>query len=353
VQEFAREYPLDAVVGVDDATAIVAAAVAEALSLPHNPVEAVAAARNKQCAREILREAGLPSPPFLRASIHDDPTALAHRVGYPCVLKPLVLSGSRGVIRANDPEEFVAAFHRLSAILRAPDVAGGGADAEAILVEGFIPGVEVALEGLLVDGELRVLCLFDKPDPLDGPFFEETLYVTPSRLPDTVQASIHAEVARAAAALGLREGPVHAELRVNEQGPWILEVNPRSIGGRCSRALRFGAGMSLEELLLRHALRMEIPSLERERRAAGVMMLPIPRAGILTGIHGQEDVRAAPGLEELILTARVGQELVPLPEGAPYLGFLFARGETPEEVEAALREAHRRLELDIQPLPGV
>lgn len=345
--EFAREYPVDAVVGVDDAVALPAAAVAEVLSLPYNPFAAVAAARNKHRTREILRGAGLPVPEFALFSIEDDPAALAPGIAYPCVVKPLVLSASRGVIRADNEERFAAAFRRLTAILRAPDVTAAhpGEEARQVLVESFLPGREVALEGLLVEGELRILCLFDKPDPLDGPFFEETLYITPSRLPAAVQAAVASCAAQAARALGLREGPVHAELRVNKQGPWVLEVNPRSIGGRCSRALRFGAGMSLEEILLRHALRLEIPSLERERKAAGVMMLPIPRAGILEEVRGQAEARRVPGIEELLITAHPGQELVPLPEGAPYLGFLFARGETPEQVEEALRDAHRRLEV--------
>ncbi|MGH7370975.1 MAG: ATP-grasp domain-containing protein, partial [Candidatus Methylomirabilales bacterium] len=191
--------------------------------------------------------------------------------------------------------------------------------------------------------------IFDKPDPLEGPFFEETIYVTPSRLPDSVQQSIVACTAQAVGALGLEHGPIHAELRVNDQGPWILEIAPRSIGGLCSRALRFGEGISLEELILRHAMGLEVDSIIRERQAAGVMMIPIPRAGILREVRGQEDARRVEGIEEIRLTVPVGQEVVPLPEGARYLGFIFARAETPERVEAALREAHRRLEFIITP----
>jgi biotin carboxylase len=275
---------------------------------------------------------------------------VARTVPYPCVVKPLVLSASRGVIRADDPEELVAAFLRLSAILRAPDVQELSEDTRSILVEGFIPGREVALEGLLERGRLRVLCLFDKPDPLDGPFFEETLYVTPSRLPENVQKAVEQCVAGAASALGLVDGPLHAELRVNEDGPWILEVNPRSIGGRCSRVLRFGTGMSLEELILRHALRLEIPSLDRERRAAGVMMLPIPHGGVFEELGGVQEALAVAGIEELIVSAHPGQVLIPLPEGAPYLGFLFARGDIPEAVEAALRTGHGKLRPIIRPM---
>jgi len=346
--EFARTHPLDAVVPVDDDTTVAAAAISAALGLPHNSVASAAAARDKHLMRALLARAGVPVPRYTLASLDEDPGAVAASVGYPCVVKPLFLSASRGVIRADDPEALWVAVTRLRAILEDPEVAErGGEAARHYLVEAFVPGQEVALEGLLLKGELQVLALFDKPDPLEGPFFEETIYVTPSRLPAGVQAELAAATARAAEALGLREGPVHAELRWNEAGPWVIEIAARSIGGLCSRTLRFGTGLALEELILRHALGMEIPSLEREARAAGVMMLPIPRRGTLREIRGQEAALAVPGVEEIAITAHPGQELVPLPEGAAYLGFLFARAETTEEVEAALRKAHRRLDFVI------
>jgi biotin carboxylase len=347
VARFARRHPLHAVVPVDDLTTVVGAAIAETLGLRANPVGAVATTRNKHAMREALRRARVASPPYWLFTLADDPATAARTVSYPCVLKPTILAASRGVIRADDEAGFVAAFRRIAAILRTPEVAAHGADAEQILVEGFIPGREVALEGLLVDGELTVLALFDKPDPLDGPFFEETLYVTPSRLPAAEQEAIRHVTGWAALALGLREGPVHAELRVNAAGPWVIELAARSIGGLCSRTLRFGTGMSLEEVILRHALGIELDSLERERQPAGVMMLPIPRAGVLQAVHGQEAAERVPGIEAVTITAHRGQELVPLPEGSRYLGFVFARAETPEAVEAALREAHRLLSFDI------
>lgn len=344
ILEFAREYPIRAVVAADDDGVILSAMASRALGLSSNSVEAAWAARDKFRMREVLRGGGLPSPPFYRVLVEEGPEAAARRVVYPCVLKPLFLAGSRGVIRANDSTQFVGAFHRIAAILRRPDVAAqGGALAGQIMVEGFIPGVEVALEGLLVKGRLKVLALFDKPDPLDGPFFEESIYVTPSRLPTATQERIAACTAQALKAIGLYEGPVHAELRLNEQGPWIIEIAPRSIGGLCSRTLRFGDGISLEELILRHAVGLEVESFEREEPAAGVMMIPIPQAGILREVRGKADAETVPGIEEIMLTIPVGQELIPLPEGARYLGFIFARGETPNDVEASLREAHRRL----------
>jgi len=349
VAELARRQPFDAVVPVDDLTTVVGAAVAEKLGLPANSVAAVATARNKHRMREALARAGIPAPAFTLLTLADDPAVAARRVPYPCVLKPTILAASRGVIRADDEAAFVAAFRRIEAILRSPEIAALGDGASEILVEGFVPGAEVALEGLLVDGRLHVLALFDKPDPLDGPFFEETIYVTPSRLPAATRAAIAACTARAARALGLRDGPIHAELRVNAGGPWPIELAARSIGGLCSRTLRFGTGMTLEELILRHALRLDIASLERERRPAGVMMIPIPRRGVLEAVRGEDAARAVAGVEEVTITAHVGQELVPLPEGSRYLGFIFARAETPEAVEAALREAHRRLAFDIAP----
>ena len=349
IEAFARSYPLDAVVAVDDDGTLLAAAAAKALGLPHNPAAAVAATRNKHRLRRKVSAAGLLSPRFERLSVKDDPVRAAPRMPFPCVLKPLHLAASRGVMRADNVQQFVVAFERLAAILRAPDVVRRGSRlARHLLVEAFLPGVEVALEGLLVGGELTVLAVFDKPDPLDGPFFEETLYVTPSRLPPDVQADLAAQTAKAVAAIGLREGPVHAEWRLNGHGAWLLEIAARSIGGLCSRVLQFGAGVSLEELILMHASGVDVAAYKRESAAAGVMMLPIPRRGVLRAVDGQEAARAVPGIVDLAITIVLGQEVVPLPEGVQYLGFLFARGDTPEEVEAALRKAHQFLSFTIE-----
>ncbi len=347
---FAKDSPLDAVVSADEDAIVLAAMISEALSLPHNPVSAAAAAKDKHRLREILTAASVPTPPSQIFSIDDPPETLSQKVVYPCVLKPTFLSASRGVIRANHPDEFVAAFYRLGRILKEPEVKHlGGTAAKQILVEDFIPGKEVALEGLLQNGYLSILALFDKPDPLDGPFFEETIYVTPSRLPASVQEAISECTGRAAAALGLKEGPIHAELRVNERGPLIIELAARSIGGICSRALRFGVGLTLEEIILRHALGLPIESLERERPAAGVMMIPIPAAGILTGYQGVEEAKKVPGIEDVKIMIHRRQKIIPLPEGRRYLGFIFARAPRPEEAESALREAHRKLKFEIAP----
>jgi biotin carboxylase len=347
VAALAARRPLRAVVGVDDLTAVAAAAIAERLGLRSSAAAAVAAARDKFQMRQCLAAAGVPIPRFRRVALKDDSFLAARGVEFPCVLKPLALSASRGVIRANTVDQFIAAFRRIAALLQRDNVEVRGDAAQFLLAEEYIPGIEVALEGLMVGGTLHALALFDKPDPLEGPFFEETIYVTPSRLPAEVQAAVERVTAAACAALGLAEGPVHAELRVNDDGPWVLEVAARSIGGLCSRTLRFGTGMTLEEIILRHALGRPIDSLVRERRPAGVMMIPIPRAGRLAAVRGSEAAAAVPGIEAVTITAHVGQDLVPLPEGWQYLGFIFARGDTPDAVEATLRDAHARLEFDI------
>jgi len=345
VQVFSEQYPINGVVGVDDTTAVVGAAVATRLELKGNPIHAAIAASDKHLQRELLARAAVPIPRFVLRGLDEDSTAVATSTTYPCVLKPVRLSASRGVMRADSPQSFVTAHERLRAILADPETAAACGDrARQYLVEEFVPGFEVALEGLVVDRRLHVLTLFDKPDPLDGPFFEETIYVTPSRVPAGLQAAIKDCADRAVRAVGITDGPVHAELRYNERGPWLIELAARPIGGRCSAVLRFGDhGVSLEELILRHALGMPIPSLQRERLAAGVMMIPIPGAGTLTEVRGVAEAKSVPLVEDVQITAHPGERLIPFPEGSRYPGFIFARGETPDVVETALREAHRRL----------
>jgi hypothetical protein len=350
-----RVRPVEGIIAVGDRPTVIASRVAEALGLPGHPSDGAAAARDKQRTRERLRDAGLPGPWFLGSRIDVNPRDLADVLSFPCVIKPVALSGSRGVIRADDLGGFLVAFERLRALLQLPEIRAERNQAhDRILVEGFIPGREFALEGLLHHGALSVLALFDKPDPLDGPFFEETIYVTPSSVPTGVETSITAAVARAAAAIGLRHGPIHAECRVNDSAVFVLEVAARPIGGLCSRALRFeenGIGsrplVSLEELLLRHALGEPPGAWSREPCGSGVMMIPIPGRGVYRRVSGVEDARRVDGVDEVIVTAKADQLLVPLPEGASYLGFIFARGETRDAVEQSLRMAHGRLTFSI------
>lgn len=348
---FHRDRPLDAVVPAEDEGTVLAARAAAALGLAGNPEESVVSGRDKHVFREITRAAGLKTPWFKRYRLQEEPAAIAAEVVFPCVLKPLFLSGSRGVIRADRPAEFVAAFRRIGAILARPEVrAQGGELADWLLVESYLPGAEVAVEGILRQGRLHPLVFFDKPDPLEGPFFEETLYVTPSSHPEALQRRVLAVAADGARALGLRTGPIHAELRLGGGEPVLLEIAARSIGGRCSRVLRFGSGISLEEIILGTALGMVPAEQAREEAAAGVMMIPIPAAGLLTGVAGLEKARQTPGVEGVEITIPAGQPVVPLPEGRRYLGFIYAKGETPGQVETALREAQRRLRFDIRPV---
>lgn len=344
VLSFAKKYPIAAVVPTEDRATRLAAALSEALDLPHNALSAVEAADDKKILRQRLQQAGLPCPSFQTYASSIPPQSVAHGLHYPVVLKPTGLSGSQGVIRANGPDEFAAAFERIKRLLDDPDVIRRrGETSEEILVEQYIPGEEVAVEGLLRGGELTCLALFDKPDPLEGPYFEETIYVTPSRFPQTLQQNIIDAVSEGAQVIGLKEGPVHAELRILANIPYIIEIAARSIGGRCGKVLRFGTGLSLEEIIIRHALALPLPPLQREKQAAGVMMIPIAKGGILKAIEGLSEAKGIDGVIDVEITAHLGQKLVPLPEGRHYLGFIFGKAKMPQAVEAALRRAHDAL----------
>ena len=325
--------PIDGIVPVDDRGVMAAAHTAEKLGLAHNPPEAAARTRDKRALRDALAAAEVPQPRY--AEITD----LDHLpdVGYPCVVKPAGLSASQGVIRADDETAALAAARRADAI----------ACGEPLLVEEYVPGFEVAVEGLLRGGELEVLAVFDKPDPLVGPYFEETIYVTPSRFAPAILAQVEQLTQRAARALELREGPVHAELRIDGRDIRVIDVAARSIGGLCARALRFGAGISLEEVILRHAVGLPLDDLGREDAASGVMMIPIPRSGTLRAVDGQDEARAIDGIVGVEISIGPGRPVVALPEGNRYLGFVFARGDTPAAVEQALRTAHARLRITI------
>jgi len=352
--------PIDGVLAVGDRPTVIAARVLEALGLPGHLSDGAAAARNKLTTRERLRDAGLPIPSFFSASVSADAHELAQSVTFPAVVKPLRLSGSRGVMRADDPAGLVAAFYRLRALFQAPDIRAERIDGDdSVLIESFIEGSEYALEGVLNHGRLDVLAIFDKPDPLDGPFFEETIYVTPSAAPPEVENAITDGVRYAVQALGLYHGPIHAECRVQmwkgQPLVFVLEVAARPIGGLCARALRFSGRadstplISLEELLLHHALGESTEHWRREDAASGVMMVPIPRRGVLRGVAGIDDARQVPGIEDVRITAKTDQVLVPLPEGSSYLGFIFARAARAADVDRALRAAHEQLEFVIDP----
>lgn len=325
--EVAARGPFDGIVAVGDRPAYAAALLAEKLGIPFSPPEAVRAAGNKLLSRIRFQAAGLLTPRH----------ALESAPGFPCVLKPLDQSASKGVIRADDEAEFAAAHARIKALTHHA----------VVLAEDFIPGREFALEGLVTNGALQTLALFDKPDILDGPYFEESIYTTPSRAPEATQRDIRETAQRAVTALGLTRGSVHAEMRVNPRGVWMLEIAARPIGGLCSRVLRFENGASLEELLLRHASGDDVSRATLEPGAHGVMMIPVPAPGIFTHVDGVDDARGIPGIEDLVITAKTGQHLLPWPEGSSYPGFIFARGPSPQFVENALRAAHARLQFQV------
>lgn len=343
--------PPAAILALGDRPTPTAALAARALGLPGNDPEAVTRCRSKLTQRETLRAARIPVPEFFAFPAADSLEKILARVNFPCVVKPLSLAASQGVIRADNAAEFRAAISRIRALLASPEIQATREPALGeLLVERYIPGREVAIEALLDRGHLRVLALFDKPDPLEGPYFEETIYVTPSRLAESQQSALRECAAAATRALGLAHGPVHAEFRVNADGPWVLEVAPRPIGGLCSRALRFGPSrISLEELLLRHALDLGGFDLEREEHASGVMMIPVPRGGIFERVEGIEEAERVPGVTEIRITARLKDYVAAWPEGASYLGFIFARAATPAEAEAALRAAHAKLQFTFSP----
>jgi formate-dependent phosphoribosylglycinamide formyltransferase (GAR transformylase) len=355
VLEAMRGQGVDGILALGDRPAVAAAYVARGLGILYNHPAAVEACRSKLRMREVFREAGLRVPWFRSISLTPTPEPSLLGIMYPCVAKPLSLSASQGVVRVNSREEFIAAATRIRRLLESPEIrATREPNLDQILVEAYIPGREVAVEGLLTDGELRVLAIFDKPDPLEGPYFEETIYITPSRLPDAQQREIERCAVDAIRALGLSQGPVHAEFRINNEGAWPLEVAPRPIGGLCARALRFAPDansqtIGLEELLLRHALGLPGSDWPREQSASGVMMIPVPKSGILEKIEGEDAARSTPGITALEITARLHDYIAAWPEGSSYLGFLFATENSAEEVEAAIRAAHAKLHFKFTP----
>jgi len=338
----ALSQPVDAVLAADDHGLALAAQLRVALGLPGNPPEAVATLTDKLRFRQLQQAIGLPHPAF--AGVDNGDANVAAAPVFPLVVKARRLNASRGVIRADDADQLARALRQVQRIQ-----ARAQRNQDDLLVEAFIPGVEVALDGVLSSGALRVLAVFDKPDPLDGPYFEETLFITPSRLPDATQRELADAAERACVAAGVTDGVIHAEARVNDAGVWLLEIAPRGIGGLCGRVLAATLGMGSAEIVLRHAVGLPLP-MQTNDTAAGVMMIPIPAGGIFHGVDGLEAARAVPHVTGIEITAQPGQLVAPPPEGAGYLGFIFSRAATPGEAEAALRAAHAALALRIQPL---
>ena len=351
IQRHAREFPVDGIIAVGDRPVVLAAHAAESLGIQWHSPDGAAASSDKRRARQLLAASGLPAPQFSVVSVSSapstrhDPRATTPAPQFPVVLKPVGLSGSRGVIRADNPREYTAAFERIRALLARPQVRAARTGLEdEILVEEYVDGAEFAIEGVMTAGALRVFAIFDKPVRLEGPFFEETIYVTPSRLAEESQQRLVDHVQRAARALGLQHGPIHAECRMTADNEvYVLEVAARPIGGLCSRVLTFGDDVPLESVLLQHALGQPIDGYTREAQAAAVMMIPIPRGGMFKGVSGEDAARAVDGVTAIHITAKRGQLLEPLPEAGSYLGFIFARATTNRAAEGAVRAAHARL----------
>lgn len=346
IHQYHQQFPVDAILGTDETSVELAAKMSRHLDLgKSNPPKALQITRRKDLARQIQKQHGLKVPNFSVIPLNQDGPP---PFGFPMVLKPLSLSASRGVIRVNDVTEFSQAKLRIRSILsqiqNLPQY-----EQEHVLGESYIPGREIAFDGLLQDGELIDLAIFDKPDPLEGPFFEETYYISPSRLKQQQRRQLLQTVQRTCQAYGLKEGPVHAECRINQEGIWLLEVAARTIGGLCSRIFEYTLQCSLEELVIRHALSLPLPQATAEG-AAGILMIPIPQAGMLHRVRGIPQARAVPLIEDVDIYIQPGNELVPLPEGASYLGFIFARGDDPQRVESALRQAHDLLNIEIKPI---
>jgi biotin carboxylase len=349
-----RGKSIAAILAVGDTPGIAAAHAARGLGLAGNHPAAVEACHNKFRMREVFGNAGLLNPWFRKVPLSLEPEPALLGVQYPCVLKPLSLSASQGVMRVNSHDEFREATRRLARILDRPELQKKSASpVREALVEEYISGVEVAIEAILIDGQLKLLAIFDKPDPLEGPYFEETIYVTPSRLSPQQQHAIAISATEAVRAIGLAHGPVHAEFRINERGVWPIEVAPRPIGGRCAAALAFAQRhaerIGLEELILRYAIGEDISVWQRESLASAVMMIPVPSTGIFEQVSGVDQAKEVPHVTGVEITARLHDTIVAWPEGSSYLGFIFAKAEGPADAERALREAHTKLHFRIRP----
>jgi biotin carboxylase len=342
----AKKNPYLGIIAADDMASEIAAASANTLGLPHNPPDAIQFTRWKQKARSILQQAGLPVPAHWLANITEVIAGQIPDVSYPVVAKPINLSASRGVIRANNRKELIEAAKTINKIVaKLPeDVARS-----KLLIEQYISGREMALEGILKNGMLNTIAIFDKPDPLEGPYFEETYYVTPSRLPTLLQERAHQIIEQACQVYGLRTGPIHAELRFQYDSPYIIEIAARTIGGECARLLEYASGYSLESLVIKYAMG-DVVDIETFDKAAGVLMIPTPRSGILRRVEGLLTAQKVTHINAIHIAVREGHELVCLPEGASYLGFIFASADTPEQVEYALRQAHTQLNIVVDPL---
>ncbi len=344
----ARSRNIIGVLGSDDSTVELAAKAASALKLPHNPPEAAQLTIRKDLARAHLSLNQCTVPIHCLINLNDSLDRQTTGLPWPCVIKPLSSSASRGVMRVNNKQEFITACTRIKKI-----IADSATEFERnhILIEEYIDGVEVAFEGYLQNGKLFTLVIFDKPEPLTGPYFEETIYVTPCTLSSETQQKITQRIAEACKAYGLTTGPIHAELRINESDAWILEVASRTIGGDCARSLDTNTNnnFNLEELVISLAINKPVVTTP-PKNARGVMMIPIKKAGILRRVEGLKSAREVKYIKQLDIIIREGNELIPLPEGNQYPGYIFAEAKTTRQVTQALKEAYQRLNFIVAPV---
>ncbi len=340
-----KQTPFSGILGSDDHTVELAAMVAELLQLPHNSPRAAFCSQRKDIARAELALSACPVPLHCLIDLQQPLQKQMAGLPWPCVIKPLNMSASRGVIRADNEAAFMAACQRIKPIIQENQ---HDFTRHHVLVEEYIDGVEIAFEGYLHNAQLHPITIFDKPEPLIGPFFEETIYVTPSRLEADLQAKILQRVQQACDAYGLTTGAVHAECRIDERDIWILEVASRTIGGDCARMLD-NKNFSIEELAISLAIDAPIKA-ELPDQARGVMMIPIKEKGLLKRVEGLLAARDVPHIDQVEMIIPPGHEMIPLPEGNQYSGYIFASGQTPEQVTAAIKQAYAKLKFVTAPV---
>ena len=341
-----QKRPFTGILGSDDQTVELAAYAAKTLKLPHNPPRAALYSHRKDLARAQLSLTGCPVPIHCLLDLNLPVKNQMAGLPWPCVIKPLNMSASRGVIRTNNKDEFITACERLR-----PIIADSQEEFEQrhLLIEDYIDGIEIAYEGFLQNGELETITIFDKPDPLTGPYFAETIYVTPTALSDELQLSIKKVIQKACLAYGLRSGAIHAECRIDSENRiWILEVASRTIGGDCARVLD-NENFSIEELAILLAIGQPVTPYIAEQ-ARGVMMIPIRQKGLLKRVEGLLQASKIKHIDKIDIIIGEGHELIPLPEGNQYLGYIFASAESTEQVTAAIREAYALLKFVTAPV---
>lgn len=328
------------VLAVDEAAVEVAEWTRVALGLIDHPNSGILATRDKRELRQRLRENNISQPKTFDILELEQGRG---EIPFPVVVKPSKGSGSIGVTKAQNQQELTKSLITVQDVIAKMTISN-----QCIVVEEYIPGVEFAVDILVTDGKLHVLVIFEKPDPLVGPFFAETIYVTPPHLTDSQLEALHSVIQKCIRALSINNGPLHLELRLTSANDWVpIDIASRSIGGNCSNALAFASNTSLEELIIQNALGLEVINTQRERRASGVYMIPAETLGTLVAVHGVEAALKVRFVEDIQITVKPGTKTVPLPFDNQYLGFIFAKAPGAKTVEKALRTARALLEIEV------